>query len=176
VNVSVPLWVFVPWNAIFPVSVDVPENVPEREPPPESAAVDETAKVDRVVAPVTPRVPVAERFPVTATLPLKPVALSVAGIIAAVSAQAIGVAVEPVQLPMTVFGDCVLKSAGKSDRNSGVPELPFGDANTRFWDSDASATVRDPEPVTGELLTLNIDGMERPMEVTVPMPANTTYE
>jgi hypothetical protein len=142
-----------------------------------------------VSLPVTPRVDDSTTGPVTASEPPSPdpvivgvvtdvlnvVALRVAGIIAAVRAQAVGVAVDPVQFPRTVLPACVAKSAGTRLRNNGAPVEPLGEANMRFWDCDARVAVRLPALVIGETVTVNIDGSESPTEVTPLAAAKVRY-
>jgi len=49
--------------------------------------------------------------------------------------------------------------------------LPVGDANTKpaFW--LANVPVKVPVPVTGEFVTVNKDGRDKPTDDTVPAPA-----
>ena len=50
----------------------------------------------------------------------------------------------------------------------GVPALPFGAAKKVFAVSELRVAVNVPAPVTGDPETLNIEGKDRPMLVTVP--------
>ena len=75
-------------------------------------------------------------------------------------------------LEASKFGMDDAFNAGISDaakaRNDGVPALPDGAANTKFWLWLASAMVSVEDEVTGEPVTENIDGAARPTDVTEP--------
>lgn len=68
------------------------------------------------------------------------------------------------------FGIPVGKSVATSERNTGEPETPSGEANTvfAFWLSSDADNV--PLVVIGELETLKILGRDKPTDVTVPLP------
>jgi hypothetical protein len=64
-------------------------------------------------------------------------------------------------------------SAAHSARNVGaVAEPVHGPANTKFAVWLAFVTVSVPAEVTGELVTVNSDGIDRPTLVTTPAPVN----
>ena len=72
-----------------------------------------------------------------------------------------------------VYEPAVTPDAGKSavakERNVGAAFAPVaGPANTRFLAWFAQDAVKVPVVVTGELVTVNVPGMLRPTEVTVP--------
>jgi hypothetical protein len=61
------------------------------------------------------------------------------------------------------------KSAVSSERNVGTAFAPdAGPANTRFLAWFAQEAVNVPEVDTGEFVTVNVPGMLRPTDVTVP--------
>ena len=70
-------------------------------------------------------------------------------------------------------------SAETKLRNVGVPDEPFGEVKTRFAACEASEAVKVPEDVTGLPDTLNIEGIDKPTLVTVPVllfdVADTTH-
>jgi hypothetical protein len=66
-------------------------------------------------------------------------------------------------------------SAATSALNVGAPATPSGDANTRLavWDANVNDSV--PLPVTGDPVTLKIDGALSPTDVTVPPPPGVAH-
>ena len=70
------------------------------------------------------------------------------------------------------FGMEEVERVGTSDAaralNDGVPALPEGAANTKFWLWLTSDRVIVEDDVTGEPATENKDGAASPTEVTVP--------
>jgi hypothetical protein len=60
--------------------------------------------------------------------------------------------------------------------NVGVPEPDAGPAKNSCCACEASVAVRVPVVVTGELLTVKIEGRDSPTEVTVPEPADIVVQ
>ena len=52
----------------------------------------------------------------------------------------------------------------------GVPALPLGAAKTVLADWEFKAAVSVPDVITGELLTVKMEGIAKPTLVTVPTP------
>ena len=78
--------------------------------------------------------------------------------------------VAPVPPPATVI---VGRSAEAIVLKLGAPIDPLGAAKIVFAACEASAPVKVPVEVTGELLTVNIEGRDRPTLVTVPVAGAT---
>jgi hypothetical protein len=125
------------------------DDVPETDSPPEPACKPSADTLpdgmlsdvpSRVSLPDTVRLVDMDAEPLTVR-PLIVEALSVDGIWFAIREQNEGVVDEPEQFPNTVLGAAALRP-----------------------------TVSIPLPVTGELVTVKMDGILRPTEDTVPVP------
>ena len=55
-------------------------------------------------------------------------------------------------------------------RKVGIPDVPSGEANTRFSDSLANVTANVPAVVIGEPETEKMLGIVKPTKVTPPLP------
>ena len=87
-----------------------------------------------------------------------------------VTVPTVVIAVDPVHVD-----NAVDTSANTIVLNDGVPADPFGAAKNVLAVCDASVAVSVPLVVTGELVTLKIDGSESPTLVTVPFDAADVY-
>jgi hypothetical protein len=56
------------------------------------------------------------------------------------------------------------------ERKVGVPDDPFGERKARFADCEAKVTVKVPEVVTGDPLTVKIPGIDSDTEETLAFP------